>query len=370
MTLRRVNLVILVLLAVAFLIIVERNLLKLSDFLYRENPVDAGVILPFESELSPDANLQLARKGDEIPVLITASEDRLGAVVAAMNSVYQNSKANVVFTIVTLNDTVDHLKTWLTKTKLKNIKYKIGIFKPEFLTGKISKDPQTQAATKPLTFARFYLPVYIPEAEKAIYLDDDIIVQGDIQELFETNLKPGHAAAFSDDCDSASSKGIIRGAGTQNNYIGFLDFKKEPIKKLGMRATTCSFNPGVIIANLTEWKNQNVTHQLEHWMELNTQEDLYSKTLAESITTPPLLIVFYKRHSTIDPMWHVRHLGNTGAGNRYSLQFVKAAKLLHWNGHYKPWGRASSFSDVWDKWFIPDPTGKFHPVRRHAGDKD
>lgn len=45
-----------------------------------------------------------------IPVLITAAEERLGAVIAAMNSVYRNSKANVVFTIVTLNDTVDHLK--------------------------------------------------------------------------------------------------------------------------------------------------------------------------------------------------------------------------------------------------------------------
>lgn len=127
-----------------------------------------------------------------------------------------------------------------------------------------------------------------------------------------------------------------------------------------MRANTCSFNPGVIVANLTEWRNQNISRQLEHWMELNTQyvthtgekmgeyeaafpaknqdllrltlieqncnlvhwlclcwaesvgflrEDLYSKTLAESITTPPLLIVFYKRHSTIDPMWHIRHLG-------------------------------------------------------------
>lgn len=122
------------------------------------------------------------------------------------------------------------------------------------------------------------------------------------------------------------------------------------------------------------------------------REDLYSKTLADSITTPPLLIVFYKHYSPIDPMWHVRHLGKhclmkhpsccalifitvifsilpligaTGAGNRYSPQFVKAAKLLHWNGHYKPWGGASSFSGIWDKWYIPDPTGKFHPIRRH-----
>ncbi|XP_034543043.1 glycosyltransferase 8 domain-containing protein 1 [Notolabrus celidotus] len=365
MTTRKVNVVILVLLAVAFLIIVQRNLLNLSDFLHKEHP-DAGMILPFEAELSPDLKLQLERKGEEIPVLITAAEERLGAVVAAMSSIYQNSKANVVFTIVTLNDTVEHLKVWLSNTKLKNVNYKIVIFQPELLSGKISKDPQTLEATKPLTFARFYLPAYLPEAEKAIYLDDDVIVQGDIQDLYETHVKPGHAAAFSDDCDSASAKGIIRGAGNQNNYIGFLDFKKEAIKKLGMRATTCSFNPGVIIANLTEWRNQNITMQLEHWMELNTQEDLYSKTLAESITTPPLLIVFYKRHSTIDPMWHVRHLGTTGAGNRYSTQFVKAAKLLHWNGHYKPWGRTSSFSDVWDKWFIPDPTGKFHPVRKHT----
>ncbi|XP_029358911.1 glycosyltransferase 8 domain-containing protein 1 [Echeneis naucrates] len=365
MTLRRVNVIILVLLAVAFLILVQRNLLNLGDFLHKENP-DAGMILPFESELSPDLRSDSVRKGEEIPVLITATEDRLGAVVAAINSVYENSKANVVFTIVTLNDTVDHLKVWLSETKLKTVKYNIVVFKPELLSGKISKDPKTPETVKPLTFARYYLPAYIPEAEKAIYLDDDIIVQGDIQELYETNLKPGHAAAFSDDCNSASAKGIVRGAGNQNNYIGFLDFKKAAIKKLGMKPNTCSFNPGVIITNLTEWKNQNITQQLEHWMELNAQEDLYSKTLAESITTPPLLIVFYKHHSNIDPMWHVRHLGNTGAGNRYSTQFIRAAKLLHWNGHYKPWGRASSYSDVWDKWFIPDPTGKFHPVRRHA----
>ncbi|XP_008318505.1 glycosyltransferase 8 domain-containing protein 1 [Cynoglossus semilaevis] len=368
MSMRRVNVIILVLLAIAFLIIIQRNLLNLSDFLHKENP-DAGMILPFESELSPTLKKEPVRKGDEIPVLITAAEERLGATVAAMNSIYFNSKANVVFTIVTLNDTVEHLKVWLSKTKLKNIKYKILTFNPEILKEKIPKDPKTAEAAKPLDFVRFYLPTFLPDAEKGIYVDDDIIVQGDIRELYDTNVKPGHVAAFSDDCDLASAKAIVRGAGNQNNYLGFLDFKKASIKKLGMRANTCSFNPGVIVANLTEWKNQNISQQLDHWMELNTKEDLYSKTMAESITTPPLLIVFYRRHSTIDPLWHVRHLGNTGAGNRYSLQFVKAAKLLHWNGHYKPWGRTSAFTEVWDKWFIPDPTGKFHPVRRHAGDK-
>lgn len=71
---------------------------------------DAGMILPFESEGFPNFRLEPERTGEEIPVVITAAEERLGAVVAAMNSVYQNSKANVVFTVVTLNDTANHLK--------------------------------------------------------------------------------------------------------------------------------------------------------------------------------------------------------------------------------------------------------------------
>lgn len=44
-------------------------------------------------------------------------------------------------------------------------------------------------------------------------------ITGDIQELYETKIRPGHAAAFSDDCDSASAKGIVRGAGNQVGKI-------------------------------------------------------------------------------------------------------------------------------------------------------
>lgn len=29
-----------------------------------------------------------------------------------------------------------------------------------------------------LTFARYYMPMFLPGVEKAIYLDDDVIVQG------------------------------------------------------------------------------------------------------------------------------------------------------------------------------------------------
>uniref|UniRef100_A0A4W5MFZ3 Glycosyltransferase 8 domain-containing protein 1 n=1 Tax=Hucho hucho TaxID=62062 RepID=A0A4W5MFZ3_9TELE len=329
-----VNVVILVLLPVAFLIIVQWNLLNLNDFLRREINVPLctvpGMILPYESEFSPELKPDPVRTGEEIPVIITAVEERLGAVVAAMNSVYQNNKANIVFNIVTMNDTVDD-EVWMSKTQLNNVKHKIIIFEPKLLNGKI---------TNQLTIARFYMPVFIPDAENEIYLDDDNIVQGDIQELFDASVKSGHAAALSDDSDSASTKDIVRGAGNQVHNT----------------RPTCSFNPGVIVANLTEWKHHNITSQLEHWMELNAQQ-------LKSI--PFEFICFYCIHFSIDHVWHIRHLGATGAGNRYSPQFVKAAKLLSWNGHYKPWSRTSSFTEVWDKRYIHP----VHPVQKHTGDK-
>lgn len=50
------------------------------------------------------------RNDREISVVIAASDERLGGAIAAMNSIYRNTRSNVVFYIVTLNDTVDHLR--------------------------------------------------------------------------------------------------------------------------------------------------------------------------------------------------------------------------------------------------------------------
>ncbi|XP_053456117.1 glycosyltransferase 8 domain-containing protein 1 [Nycticebus coucang] len=364
MSFRKVNITILVLAVVLFLLVLHHNFLGLSSLL-RNEVSDSGIVGLQPIDFVPKAPRHAVnQRQEEIPVVIAASEDRLGGAIAAINSVQHNTHSSVIFYIVTLNNTSDHLRSWLNSDSLKSVRYKIVNFDTKLLEGKVKEDPDQGESMKPLTFARFYLPILVPSAKKAIYMDDDVIVQGDILALFNTPLKPGHAAAFSEDCDSASTKVVIRGAGNQYNYIGYLDYKKERIRKLSMKASTCSFNPGVFVANLTEWKRQNITNQLEKWMKLNVEEGLYSRSLAGSITTPPLLIVFYQQHSTIDPMWNVRHLGSS-AGKRYSPQFIKAAKLLHWNGHFKPWGRTASYMDVWEKWYIPDPTGKFSLIRRY-----
>lgn len=58
-----------------------------------------------------------------------------------------------------------------------------------------------------LTFARFYMPAYLPEADKAIYLDDDVIVQG----------KAGWTATFHSEL--ASRVSAVDPAAIQEKYL-------------------------------------------------------------------------------------------------------------------------------------------------------
>ncbi|XP_069829734.1 glycosyltransferase 8 domain-containing protein 2 [Dendropsophus ebraccatus] len=305
-----------------------------------------------------DVALEVEEEEDVIPIVICAAAGRVGATIAAINSIYSNTNANVLFYIIGLKNSLTHIRKWIQETQLSEIQLKIVEFNPMVLKGKIRPDAAFPELLQPLNFVRFYLPLLTSEHEKVIYLDDDIIVLGDIQELYNTRISRGHIAAFSDDCDLPSLQEVITREGIQNTYMGFLDYRKKAIQKLGISPSTCSFNPGVFVANMTEWRHQHVTKQLEKWMKRNVEENLYSSNVGGGVSTPPMLIVFHGKYSAISPAWHVRYLG-LSPDDQLSNNVVHDAKLLHWNGRFKPWRFTSSHYKLWEKWFIPDPTGKF-----------
>ncbi|XP_062861322.1 glycosyltransferase 8 domain-containing protein 2 [Trichomycterus rosablanca] len=299
----------------------------------------------------------------DIPVVICASEERIGATVATINSVYSNTQASVIFYIVTLRDTIKTIRQYIEKTKLKKIKYKILEFNPTVLKGKVKPESSRPDLLHPLNFVRFYLPLLaISNHKRVVYLDDDVIVQGDIQELYQIKLQPGHAAAFASDCDLPETHDMVRSVSMQTTYMGFLDYRKQAVRDLGINPSDCSFNPGVFVADIDEWRNQKITMQLEKWMSENFKENLYSSAMAGGVATPPMLIVFHNKYTTIDPKWHVRHLGWSPDAH-YPLSVVSEARLLHWNGRFKPWDYPCVHINLWERWFIPDPSGKFELVR-------
>ncbi|XP_059967949.1 glycosyltransferase 8 domain-containing protein 2 isoform X4 [Mesoplodon densirostris] len=279
--LRKINQVLL------FLLIVT-----ICGILYKK--VHRGTVLRNETDDDSETPEDME---DEIPVVICAAAGRMGAAMAAINSIYSNTDANILFYVVGLRNTLSRIRKWIEHSKLREINFKIVEFNPTVLKGKIRPDSARPELLQP------------------------------------------------------------------NTYMGYLDYRKKTIKDLGISPSTCSFNPGVIVANMTEWKHQRITKQLEKWMQKNVEENLYSSSLGGGVATSPMLIVFHGKYSTINPLWHIRHLG-WNPDTRYSEHFLQEAKLLHWNGRHKPWDFPSVHNDLWESWFVPDPAGIFklhHP---------
>lgn len=72
---------------------------------------DSGIVGLQPIDFIPNAPRHVVDwRQEEIPVVIAASEDRLGGTIAAINSIQHNTRSNVIFYIVTLNRTADHLR--------------------------------------------------------------------------------------------------------------------------------------------------------------------------------------------------------------------------------------------------------------------
>ncbi|XP_063965135.1 glycosyltransferase 8 domain-containing protein 1-like [Lytechinus pictus] len=295
-----------------------------------------------------------------INVLICSDATTLGGMVAAMNSIYLNTKAHIKFYLVVDQDSLDHLSKWLSQSSLRKLDYYIKVFDESWVKDKIVLKDKRNELGSPLNYARLYFPKIFPDLKgRVIFVDSDTITQGDIEELNSIDIKPGHVVAFSDDCSAVTSRyGVI-----MNRYASYLNFGNEKLQGLGINPMECSFNPGVFVANVDEWRKQNITAKLDYWVTVNSKEDVYGSQRGGGHSGPPMMIVFYMKYSPIPPEWHIRHLGVT-TGARYSDTFLKAAKLLHWNGRFKPWGHNSQHTLVWEKFFVPDTTGDFQIARR------
>ncbi|VDI23066.1 Hypothetical predicted protein [Mytilus galloprovincialis] len=174
---------------------------------------------------------------DAVHVCITSDKNTIGGMIALINSIYSNTKHHVFFHLVVDAESQDHLRIWIETTKLKDIHYQIKVFPENWVKGKIKVRGGRQDLAKPLNYARYYLPKLFPDIKgRVLFIDDDSIVQGDIKELYDMDLSPGHAVGFSSECSSASRRLTLM----KNNYADYIDFKSKNIKEMKIDPTECA----------------------------------------------------------------------------------------------------------------------------------
>nr|CAD7261248.1 unnamed protein product [Timema shepardi] len=339
---------------------------------------------------------------EAVQVVMAGDTAGLGGMVAAVNSVMMHTKWPVKFYLATTDDERQHLELWIKSTKLHRMVYKLRTL------------PRTRPKDRPLRFVKTQLSELFPELEgPVVYLDWDVILlweqqtqlsaadsccldkaslalscgcldkaslallcccldkhtklplpglcPGDIWELNSTPMRPDHLGAFSEDC-AGPAGGPWSG---RRRYATALNLHQSQMMDIDIDAAGCPFTTGVFLANLTRWRETGVTTKLRWWLDSHKRQSIVGVEPGMDEVEAAMLIVFYDRIAHLDPLWHVQHLG-TSSGGRHSKQFVERAKLLHWSGPSKPWHRRCAHSELWERYFVPDPTAQFRPARKRG----
>jgi len=167
-----------------------------------------------------------------------------------------------------------------------------------------------------LNHLRFYLSEIFPELDKVLFLDDDIVVQRDLTELWNIDMQ-GRVNGAVETCGESFHR-----------FDKYLNFSHELIAKK-FDPNACGWAYGMNIFDLEEWRKQGITGIYHQWQNLNKDRQLWKLG-----TLPPGLITFYNLTFILDKSWHVLGLGYNP--NVDSSEIERAA-VIHYNGNMKPW---------------------------------
>lgn len=176
------------------------------------------------------------------------------------------------------------------------------------------------------TYYRFIIQEALPFYSKILYLDCDLVINGNIAELYDTNLGPA-----------------VIGAVRDVDFLGNLNMKngerKEYVDRvLHMRQPYGYFQAGVLVMNLDRMREIHTVHE---WLEIASNPE-YIYNDQDILNTECEGEVAY-----LDYAWNVMHdcAGRIQGVFAYApsvvyqayLESRKAPKIIHYAGFDKPW---------------------------------
>ena len=154
------------------------------------------------------------------------------------------------------------------------------------------------------TYFRLFIADMHPEYDKAIYIDSDTIIQGDVAELYDTNL-----SAF------------MLGACHEQAMVQVDEYGTYVEKCLGLDRNLY-FNAGVLLINCKEFRNRNVLDRFIQTLQVYdcvvTQDEDYLNLLCKDH------VLF------LDQRWNTEIFGTIPYP-------IEEAKVLHYIMFNKPW---------------------------------
>ncbi|MDM8271817.1 glycosyltransferase family 8 protein [Thermophilibacter provencensis] len=209
---------------------------------------------PLSSTMLASSSVDLDLPLSDVVIVFACSENFVPYLSVATQSIIENATADRRYDIIVLTRDISPASMITLTRQVKSENVGIGFLDVDAALGDI--ELPHHGHFRPETYFRLLAPQLLPNVDKAIYLDSDLIADADIAELFDVDVT-GYPLAATRDADTI---GQIEGYDTTvGPYL-----KNE----LGMSDPHDYFQAGVLLMNLAHLR---ATVTPDEFLELSTQ---------------------------------------------------------------------------------------------------
>lgn len=261
-----------------------------------------------------------------VPVVFAADNNYVPMLTTTIASMLANASKDYFYDIVVIEDGISGAnKERMTQFFSRNNGVSLRFFGAGALISGYELTTSNEHISKE-TYYRFLIQNILPYYNKVVYLDSDLIVEGDVSELFELDLG-GNLLAAAHDVDYMGNLNMPDGKR--------MEYTEEVLK---MEKPFDYFQAGVLVLNTAEMRK---LHSVEEWLEIASNPD-YIYNDQDILNAHCQGRVKYLGYE-----WNVMHDCGGRVGNVFSFAPASAfdsynasrtnPKIIHYAGFEKPW---------------------------------
>ena len=274
---------------------------------------------------------------ESIDVAVAANDDYIQHLGAMLCSLFVNNPFRT-FRVYLLGNAVSRESVASINSiasKFQNTVYYIQVDSNAVANFKINSHVSVE------TYFRLLLPVALPKHICVVlYLDVDVIVPGNIDSLWHTNIDDYHLAAVED--VTASRKNIL-GISDECQY----------------------FNAGVMLVNLTRWRNTCIAEKCLHFINKFPEKIEYWDQDALNAMLYNKWLPLHPKYNMQGPLFMKGFTSYYGDPDELQ-EAIKQPTIIHYSAPQKPWHYLSyhPYTQEYYKYLALTPWKDFQPNDR------
>lgn len=265
-----------------------------------------------------------------VPVVFAADNNYVPILTCAIRSMLQNADSTRYYDVVVLNTNIGGAKQELLKSYFSSYKNARITFYNVWRMIKDYKLDTNNAHISVETYFRFLAQDILSAYDKVVYLDSDLVVNGNVAELFDVKMGNNLLAATLDIDYLANLN--VRGGDRMKYSLDVLDLKNP----------YAYFQAGVMVFNTRELRRY---HSVEEWLRIasnpifiyNDQDILNSECQGRVVYLPSEWNVTHNIFGRADKLYP--QAPNSVFDDYQAARY--APKIVHFAGAIKPWQNAS-----------------------------